>query len=137
MGNKVLRLTDGTKDVSKMTKEELDEYRKRQEDIHLNFTDLLDGLTVSSKEYRVILVFGECQLVYDNGVFYIEETLNPENRKRITKPKAKEIFVEYYLERNLQVKDKRKTKKTVSRTKAKKVETRTRTKKIEDDSIER
>ena len=145
MGNKVLRITDGTKPVSEMTKEELDAYRKKQEDVHLNFTNMIEDIDLSSDEYRVILVFGECQLVYDKGLFYIEETLNPENRKKITKPKAKEVFVDYYLKRNLKVKDKKKTtKKTTSKkiepkTRTKKVEPKAKTKvrKIEDEEIER
>ena len=122
MGNKVLRLTEGKVNVSKMTKEELEEFRKKQEEMHLNFTNLIEQLNISSEEYRVLLVLGQNELVYSNGEFYIGETLDPDSNKKISREKAKDIFVDYYLDRNIKINKEKEEKEIKEKVEEKEIE---------------
>ncbi len=117
MKNKILRLTDGSVDMNKMTKEELESLKERTEEVHLNFTELVDNLDISADEYRVLLVLGENELIYNNGEFYIGDTLSPDNKKKVSKKQAKQIFVDYYARYHIKAKIKEDTNKKMSREK--------------------
>ncbi len=138
MKNKVLQITDGSVDMNNMSKEELEALRERTEEVHLNFTNLIDEVDISAgkNDYRVLLILGDAELIYQDGSFYIGETLNQENRKKITRKKAQEIFVNYYLEHKIKIKTEDKDKKE-SKVKEKSI-SRTRKPKVkEDDELER
>lgn len=138
MKNKILRLTDGSIDMNKMSKEELEALKERTEEVHLNFTKLTENLDISSDKYKVLLVLGENELIYNDGEFYVGETLSPENKRKISKQRAQQIFVDYYSRYHIKAKIKEDVdKKVVNEKEIEKDKVNVKEKVKEDDAFER
>lgn len=64
---------------------------------NVDFLKTLEEVSISSPSKRVIFVDGKACLVYDNGVFYIEDsTDSTKNKKKLTRQQATELYVEYF-----------------------------------------
>ena len=64
---------------------------------NVDFLKVLDEINVTSNGKRVIFVDGKACLVYDSGVFYIEDSMDTKKgKKKLTKNQATELYVEYF-----------------------------------------
>lgn len=127
--------TDGKK---KFTKQEIENIKKEKENNSLNFLKLIDEIDITADKYKVILTLGENELIYDDGEFYISETLNENKRRKIARKYAQQMYVDYMMryhinsdiqraiqekakERNEIVKTKKKTSISKGKDKEKKI----------------
>ncbi|MCX8074860.1 MAG: hypothetical protein N2749_04660 [Clostridia bacterium] len=116
-----------------------------------NFVELLKSIDLSADKYRVICTLGDTELVYNDGEFYISDTMDINGKKKKkTKKEARDIYIEYYIQNYLnplieqkkieklkekiskaEVKEeqKEKSKKAVSKVKQK-IDTLTKSKKV-------
>ncbi len=64
---------------------------------NIDFLNTLKEIDISSPSKRVIFVDGKACLVYDNGVFYVEDSVDSrKNKKKLTRQQATELYVEYF-----------------------------------------
>ena len=62
-----------------------------------NFQENIDAISVKTTGKRVIFVDGKGCLVYDEGVFYVEDSMDSKKGKRkLTRKQATELYVEYF-----------------------------------------
>ena len=61
------------------------------------FQETIDMINLKTTGKRVIFVDGKGCLVYDEGVFYVEDSMDSKKGKRkLTKKQATELYVEYF-----------------------------------------
>ena len=87
--------------TKKMSLQEIEQVKENVEERHVEFVKLIEKIDIAPENYRVLLILGENELVYDTGEFYIGETLNPQMRKKISRKQAQSIFVDYYVRHHI------------------------------------
>ena len=60
-----------------------------------DFIQILNTIDLKVKDRQVVQVLGENELVFEDGQFFLEETRNPQNRKKLSRNAAKEIFSDF------------------------------------------
>ncbi len=84
------------KNEKKLSTEEMNKILMEANE-NVNFLNTLDEVDVKTTGKRVIFVDGKACLVYDNGVFYIEDSMDSrKSKKKLTRKQATELYVEYF-----------------------------------------
>lgn len=76
-----------------------DEIKKLEDEAKqsLNFLEKINEIEIPKDKY-VVFIDGTQQLVYDNGEFFLEDTLDSTKKKeKIKRAKAREIYIEYFI----------------------------------------
>ncbi|MEG2275146.1 MAG: hypothetical protein RSC09_01470 [Clostridia bacterium] len=87
--------------TKKMSLQQLEVIKQEIEKSHIDFLKIVDEVDIAADNYRVLLILGENELVYDSGEFFIGETLKTEVRKKIARKQAQQIFVDYYVRHHI------------------------------------
>lgn len=87
--------------TKKMSLQEIENIKAEIEKVHVNFINIIDEIDIAAENYRVLLILGDSDLIYDTGEFYIGETLRPEIKKKISRKQAQSIFVDYYVRHHI------------------------------------
>ncbi len=98
--------------TKKMSLQEIENIKEKIENVHVDFLEIVDKVDIAAESYRVLLILGENELVYDNGEFYIGETLKSDSRKKISRKQAQSIFVDYYVRHHINADVKEKVEHT-------------------------
>lgn len=79
-------------------KKELEESQER-----IDFLQILEKFDLKVDGYHVIFSDGEEQLIYEDGAFYIESTVDAseKKRKKKTKSEARDMYLEYFIKYQL------------------------------------
>lgn len=87
------------REMKKKDKLSTEEMRKAliEANENIDFLKTLDDIEVSSGGKRVIFVDGKACLVYDGGIFYVEDSMDSrKSKKKLTRKQATELYVEYF-----------------------------------------
>lgn len=80
-----------------LSKEQLEALKKSIES-EFNLNEKVEAINIKFPKKRVIYVDGELQLVYDDGEFLLEDTVDSKKAsKKLTKKKAMELYVEFFV----------------------------------------
>lgn len=84
------------KKKNKLTELEMQKLLKEANE-NVEFLHTLDEIEIPNSGKKVIFVDGKACLVYDNGVFYVEDSMDSrKNKKKLTRKEATELYVEYF-----------------------------------------
>ncbi len=56
---------------------------------------ILERIDIKTKDRQVVQVLGENELVFEEGQFFLEETRNPQSRKKLSRNAAKELLLDF------------------------------------------
>lgn len=90
------KLSFSTNGNKKLTKVEIERIKKEKER-SVEFLALIEEIDITADKYKVILTLGENELVYDDGEFYICETMDQKKRRKIARKYAQQIYVDYFM----------------------------------------
>ena len=88
---------DKSKIYEGLSKEQIEVLKKTlQQEFNLDIA--IESINIDFPKKRVIYVDGKDQLVYDNGEFLIEDTIDSKKtKKKISKQKAMENYIEFFV----------------------------------------
>jgi hypothetical protein len=106
---------------------------KKQVSEHIEFLKFIENIDISADSYRVILTFGQDELVYDDGEFYLVDTIDvSKKKKKLTKKQARDMYIEYFIRYQLNpILENKKVKNMVKELSSEKREERKVSKKTE------
>lgn len=61
---------------------------------------ILNSIDLKVKDRQIIQVLGENELLFEDGQFFLEETRNPKNKKKLSRSAAKEILMDFAIKHN-------------------------------------
>ena len=81
----------------KLTKEQVENLKKQIEK-EFNLDSTIKNINIEFPKKRVIYVDGDKQLIYDDGEFLFEDTIDSKKTKnKISKKKAVESYIEFFV----------------------------------------
>ncbi|MEG1990338.1 MAG: hypothetical protein RR136_05075 [Clostridia bacterium] len=88
---------DIKKNKNKISKEQITNVMKEANE-NLEFLKALDDINLSCPDNRTIYVDGNEELIYDNGEFFLCDTIEPKkSRKKLKRKEAVERYIEYFI----------------------------------------
>lgn len=82
------------------TKREKEKSNIATNSIEQDLIKILEGIDLKVKNRQVVQVLGENELVFEEEQFFLEETRNPKNRKKISRNAAKELLLDFAIKHN-------------------------------------
>lgn len=67
------------------------------ENKHLNFLEKIEDISIKTSSQRVILAVDGEDLIYDNGEYYIFDSVTKTKKRKITKKEARDLYIEYFI----------------------------------------
>ena len=93
----VFKNSDKLNEFKTLTKEQIENLKNKLEQ-EFNLEATVEGVNIKFSKKRVVFVDGKEQLVYDDGEFYIEDAVDSKKvKKKITKQKAMERYIEFFV----------------------------------------
>lgn len=86
------KINETNETMFKKTDDALNNSYKSYEETLIN---ILESINLKASNRQVVEVLGENELIFEGGEFFLEETRNPKNRKKISRNGAKEILLDH------------------------------------------
>lgn len=105
ISEKDFAIEENLKDIMKNLKKQKNEFSKEEIEAKLNevnesieFLKKVEEVEVAKNNKRIIFTNGQDQLLYENGEFFIVSTTDINKKhEKLSKLKAKEMFLEYFI----------------------------------------
>lgn len=79
------------------SKDEIDETFQKIEEKHFKLKEKIDKISIDTNGIRVILTVDGEDLIYENGEYYIFDTITKTKKRKLTKNQARELYIEYFI----------------------------------------
>ena len=67
------------------------------EEKHFKLKEKIDKISIDTNGIRVILTVDGEDLIYENGEYYIFDTITKTKKRKLTKNQARELYIEYFI----------------------------------------
>lgn len=97
----ILEIIEKAEKSEELKKEDIEKLQVESKE-HTDFLNTLGEIDLSADKYRVIVTLGDTELIFDNGEFYIGDTIDIKGKRRkISKKEARDVYIEYYIQHQL------------------------------------